>query len=78
MTEMYLYSQGGDGVEYLYIPVDSATLKQFIEDQQNNNVGWRLCFSVILKIPWNQFRDWCFSRSSLFVEKYKCTFRINV
>ena len=39
MTEMYIYSQGGDGVEYLYIPVDSATLKQFIEDQQNNNVG---------------------------------------
>ena len=39
MTEMYSYSQGGDGVEYLYIPVDSATLKQFIEDQQNNNVG---------------------------------------
>ncbi|CAH3193494.1 unnamed protein product, partial [Porites evermanni] len=31
--------KGGDGVEYLYIPVDSATLKQFIEDQQNNNVG---------------------------------------
>ena len=29
--------QGTDGVEYLYIPVDSATLKQFIEDQQNNN-----------------------------------------
>jgi len=39
MTEMYSYPQGGDGVEYLYIPVDSATLKQFIEDQQNNNVG---------------------------------------
>ena len=39
MTKMYSYSQGGDGVEYLYIPVDSATLKQFIEDQQNNNVG---------------------------------------
>ena len=38
MTEMYSYSQGGDGVEYLYIPVDSATLKQFIEEQQNNNV----------------------------------------
>ena len=56
MTEMYSYSQGGDGVEYLYIPVDSATLKQFIEDQQNNNVGWRLCFSVILKIPWNQLQ----------------------
>ncbi|XP_020617228.1 origin recognition complex subunit 2-like isoform X2 [Orbicella faveolata] len=29
--------KGTDGVEYLYIPVDSATLKQFIEDQQNNN-----------------------------------------
>ncbi|PFX23273.1 Origin recognition complex subunit 2 [Stylophora pistillata] len=29
--------KGADGVEYLYIPVDSATLKQFIEDQQNNN-----------------------------------------
>ena len=39
MSGMYSYSQGGDGVEYLYIPVDSATLKQFIEDQQNNNVG---------------------------------------
>ena len=39
MTEMYSYPQGGDGVEYLYIPVDSATLKQFIEDQHNNNVG---------------------------------------
>lgn len=30
--------KGSDGVEYLYIPVDSATLKQFIEDQQNNNL----------------------------------------
>ncbi|KAJ7381250.1 Origin recognition complex subunit 2 [Desmophyllum pertusum] len=29
--------KGTDGVEYLYIPVDSATLKQFVEDQQNNN-----------------------------------------
>ncbi|XP_068756922.1 origin recognition complex subunit 2-like isoform X1 [Montipora capricornis] len=30
--------KGTDGVEYLSIPVDSATLRQFIEDQQNNNV----------------------------------------
>ena len=32
------FFQGTDGVEYLSIPVDSATLRQFIEDQQNNNV----------------------------------------
>lgn len=30
--------KGADGVEYLYIPVDPATLKQFVEDQQNNNL----------------------------------------
>ncbi|KAK2555821.1 Origin recognition complex subunit 2 [Acropora cervicornis] len=30
--------KGSDGVEYLFIPVDSATLRQFIDDRQNNNI----------------------------------------
>ena len=43
--------QGTDGVEYLYIPVDSATLKQFIEDQQNSNTWYKLYNINLLFIP---------------------------